>query len=138
MSLNKFFCAGRLVSDPDLKQTTNGTPVATFRLACDRNYKNANGDRETDWFNVVCWRNVAEIINRDFHKGSKILIVGPLQTRTYTDKEGNKRTVTEVKADEFYYLDSFKTDHHKDDKEDDAANDFQEIDDQDAAGDLPF
>jgi single-strand DNA-binding protein len=105
--LNKIFLQGRLVADPELRQTANGVPVATLRLAVDRDTKNKEtGERATDFINVVAWRSSAEFVSRYFSKGRMAIVEGRLQIRSYTDRDGNKRTAAEVVADNIYFGDS--------------------------------
>lgn len=91
---------GRLAADPELKHTPNGVAVTSFTLAVDRNYAKAGEERQTDWIDVVAWRGTAEFICKYFTKGRMISVTGSLQTRSYTDKEGNKRKRVELIADE--------------------------------------
>jgi single-strand DNA-binding protein len=105
--LNKIFLQGRLVADPELRQTANGVPVATLRLAVDRDIRNKEtGERATDFINVVAWRSTAEFVSRYFSKGRMAIVEGRLQIRNYTDRDGNKRTAAEVVADNIYFGDS--------------------------------
>ena len=105
--LNKIFLQGRLVADPELRQTTGGVSVATFRIACDRDFKNREtGERETDFITIVAWRGTADFVSRFFSKGRMAIIEGRLQIRPYTDRDGNKRTAAEVVADNIYFGDS--------------------------------
>ena len=105
--LNKIFLMGRLARDPELRRTQTGTPVASFRLAVDRDFKDRNtGERATDWIDVVAWRQTAEFVSRYFTKGRMAVVEGRLQIRDWTDKEGNKRTTAEVVADHVYFGDS--------------------------------
>ena len=105
--LNKIFLMGRLARDPELRRTQTGTPVASFRLAVDRDFKDRNtGERATDWIDVVAWRQTAEFVSRYFTKGRMAVVEGRLQMRDWTDKEGNKRTSAEVVADNVYFGDS--------------------------------
>ena len=105
--LNKIFLMGRLARDPELRRTQTGTPVASFRLAVDRDFKDRNtGERATDWIDVVAWRQTAEFVSRYFTKGRLAVVEGRLQIRDWTDKEGNKRTTAEVVADQVYFADS--------------------------------
>ncbi len=105
--LNKIFIMGRLARDPELRHTQTGTPVATFRLAVDRDFKDkATGERSTDWIDVVAWSGRAEFVSRYFSKGRMAIVEGRLQMRDWTDKEGNKRTTAEVVADNIYFGDS--------------------------------
>ena len=105
--LNHIVIMGRLVADPELRTTPGGVMVATVRLAVDRDFKNKQtGERETDFINVVAWRQTAEFVSRFFSKGRMAVVEGRLQIRQYTDKEGNKRSAAEVVAENFYFGDS--------------------------------
>ena len=105
--LNHITIMGRLVADPELRTTPQGVTVATMRLAVDRDFKNKQtGERETDFINVVAWRQTAEFVSRFFTKGRMAVVEGRLQIRDWTDKEGNKRTTAEVVADNVYFGDS--------------------------------
>lgn len=109
--LNKVFLQGRLVNDPDVRQTPAGVSVTTFRVAVDRDRKNKDtGEKETDFVTVVAWRSTAEFIYKYFSKGRMAIIEGRLQMRNYTDREGVKRTAAEVVADNIYFGDSKKED----------------------------
>ena len=89
---------GRLVADPELRTTTSGKSVTSFCVAVDRNYVRQGEERQTDFINVVAWRQNADFVTRYFHKGSMIAVQGSIQTRNYEDKNGNKRTAVEVLA----------------------------------------
>ncbi len=105
--LNKIFLQGRLVADPELRQTPSGVSVATFRIAVDRDFKNKEtGEKEADFITVVAWRATAEFVSRYFNKGRMAVVEGRLQMRNYTDRDGNKRTAAEVVADNVYFGDS--------------------------------
>ena len=105
--LNRITIMGRLVADPELRTTPGGVMVATIRLACDRDFKNKQtGERETDFINVVAWRQTAEFVSRYFTKGRMAVVEGRLQIRPYTDRDGNKRTAAEVVAENIYFGDS--------------------------------
>ncbi len=107
--LNKTILQGRLVADPELRQTPNGVATASFRLAAERDFKDkSSGERQADFINVVAWRQTAEFVSRFFSKGSMAIIEGRLQIREYTDKDGNKRTIAEVVADHVYFGESRK------------------------------
>lgn len=109
--LNKIFLQGRLVNDPEVRQTPAGVSVTTFRIAVDRDRKNKDtGEKETDFVTVVAWRSTAEFIYKYFSKGRMAIIDGRLQMRNYTDKDGIKRTAAEVVADNIYFGDSKKED----------------------------
>ena len=99
-SLNKVILIGNLVADPELKQTQNGIMVTTFRIAVSRRFTRAGEQPQADFIDIVCWRQQAEFVTRYFTKGKPILICGSIQTRTWTDKDNNKRYSTEVVADE--------------------------------------
>lgn len=94
--LNVVALQGRLAADPQLRQTNSGKNVASFRIACDRGRKDANGQSVTDWIDCVAWERSADFVCKYFQKGSLIAVDGRLQTRQYTDKNGNNRTATEV------------------------------------------
>ena len=105
--LNHITIMGRLVADPELRTTPQGVTVATMRLAVDRDFKNKQtGERETDFINVVAWRQTAEFVSRFFTKGRMAVVEGRLQIRPYTDRDGNKRTAAEVVAENIYFGDS--------------------------------
>ena len=104
--LNKIILMGRLARDPELRRTGSGIAVTSFRLACDRDFKSQNGEKETDWIDVVAWRSTAEFVSKYFTKGRMAIVEGRLQTRDWTDKEGNKRVATEVVAENVYFGDS--------------------------------
>ena len=104
--LNKVFLQGRLGSDPELRTTPAGVEVATVNIAVDRDRKDANGERQTDWVTIVAWRNTAKFLSTYFRKGRMAIVEGRLQMRSYTDRDGNKRTAAEVVADNIYFGDS--------------------------------
>ena len=105
--LNHIVIMGRMARDPELRHTQTGTPVASFRLAVDRDFKDKNtGERATDWIDVVAWRSTGEFVSRYFSKGRMAVVEGRLQIRDWTDKEGNKRRSAEVIADSVYFGDS--------------------------------
>lgn len=105
--LNHITLMGRLVADPELRTTPSGVPVATFRIAVDRDFKNKQtGEKETDFVTIVAWRSTAEFVSRYFAKGRMVVVDGRLQIRPYTDRDGNKRTAAEVVADSVYFGDS--------------------------------
>ena len=101
--LNKIILQGRLTAEPDLRQTTSGVFVCSFTVAVDRDFKDKNGEKQTDFIYVVAWRNTAEFISKWFHKGSLILVDGSLQSRKYEDKSGQKRTTFDVVANAVYF-----------------------------------
>lgn len=101
--LNKAILVGRLTADPELKTTPNGVSVTSFSIACDRPYSK-DGERQADFINIVAWRGTAEFIAKYFHKGSAIAIDGSIQTRRYTDRDGNNRTAFEVLANSVSFV----------------------------------
>ena len=105
--LNHITIMGRLVADPELRTTPQGVTVATMRLAVDRDFKNKQtGERETDFINVVAWRQTAEFVSRFFTKGRMAVVEGRLQIRDWKDRDGNNRRSAEVVADNVYFGDS--------------------------------
>ena len=105
--LNKVFLQGRLVADPELRHTSNGVAMASFRVAVDRDFKDREtGELKADFIRVVAWRQTAEFVSRFLTKGRMAIVEGKLQTRAYTDRDGNRRFVTEVVADNVYFGDS--------------------------------
>lgn len=106
-NFNKVILGGRITADPELKSTPSGISVTSFTVAVNRRYRGKNGEEtQADFINVTAWRQTAEFITRHFHKASSICIVGSIQTRNYTDKQGQKRYATEVVADEAHFVDS--------------------------------
>lgn len=101
--MNKVVLMGRLIRDPEMKQTRSGVAVAKFAIAVSRRFKNADGEYETDFINCTAWRNTAEFVCKYFSKGSQIAVVGSIQTQKYTDEDGNKRTATGVVVDEVHF-----------------------------------
>lgn len=104
--LNKVICAGRIARDLELKRTQSGVAVCSFTIACDRDFKAQDGSKETDWLNVVAWRNNAEYITKYGSKGRMVIVEGRLQPRKWTDKNGNNRESIEIQADNVYFADS--------------------------------
>lgn len=96
--LNIVAIMGRLVEDPELRTTQQGTNVCTFRIACERSYTPKGQQRQADFINIVAWRQQADFVSKYFRKGSMIAVEGSLQTRQYQDKNGNNRTAVEVVA----------------------------------------
>ena len=97
--INRVIIMGRLVADPELKNTNSGTPVTTFRVAVDRSYVKSGAERQTDFIDIVAWRSTAEFVCRNFRKGALIAVDGQLQTRQYQTKDGQNRTAVEVVAE---------------------------------------
>lgn len=104
--MNRVFLIGNLTRDPELSETPNGISLCRFGIAVNRNYSSADGERQVDFFNITVWRAQAENCGRYLKKGSKVAVLGSLQSRTYEDKEGQKRTVTDIVASEVEFLTS--------------------------------
>jgi len=106
MSVNKVILVGNLGKDPELRYTPSGAAVATFPLATSERFKNRNGEQQekTEWHNIVAWRNLAEICGKYLHKGRQVYIEGRIQTRSYDDRDGNRRYITEIVADQMQML----------------------------------
>ncbi|HEY5673956.1 MAG TPA: single-stranded DNA-binding protein [Malonomonas sp.] len=106
MSVNKVILVGNLGKDPELRYTPSGAAVATFSLATSERYKDKDGNRQekTEWHNIVVWRQLAEICGKYLHKGKQVYIEGKIQTRSYDDRDGNKKYITEIVADQMHML----------------------------------
>lgn len=145
--LNHIVIMGRLARDPELRRTQTGTPVASFRLAVDRDFKDkASGERITDWIDVTAWSYTAEFVSKYFTKGRMAVVSGRLQNQEWTDRNGNKRRFVGVVADSVYWGDArrevdgqsaaskapgYQTPAYQ------PQQDFIEMPD-DGSGDLPF
>ena len=114
--MNKVFLIGRLTRDPELRYTGSNVPVCSFSIAVNRTFTNSNGDREADFINIVVWRKQAENVKNYLSQGSQVAVDGRIQTRNYEDKEGNKRYITEVVADNVEFLGSKKDGNSKGDE----------------------
>ena len=142
MALNKIFLQGRLTRDPELRRTGSGTAVTSFSLACDRDFKSQSGEKETDFIEVVAWKNTAEFVSKYFSKGRMAVVEGRLQIRDWTDKSGNKRTTAEGVAENVYFADSKRSESNDNQKENFNAlsgrvsDDFAPISEED--GEIPF
>ena len=102
--MNKVILIGNLTRDPELTETPSGVAVCRFAIAVSRDYANADGTRETDFFNITVWRGRAETCGKYLKKGNKVAVIGSLQTRSYEDKDGVKRNVTDIVANEVEFL----------------------------------
>ena len=140
--LNKIILMGRLAREPELRRTGSGTAVTSFSLAVDRDFKSQSGEKDTDFIEVVAWKNTAEFVSKYFSKGRMAVVEGRLQIRDWTDKAGNKRTTAEVVADNVYFADSKRSEFNENQKENFNAlsgrvsDDFVPISEED--GELPF
>lgn len=136
--LNKVILQGRLTADPELRYTgvQTGTAVTQFSIAVEQDFKGQNGERGTDFINVVAWRNTAEHICKYFTKGKMIIVCGRLSVRKYTDNEGKTRYITEVVADSVYFAGDKSTTNTTQNNAPQTADDkFEELLDDDG---LPF
>lgn len=131
--LNKIFLMGRLTRDPELRRTQSGTAVASFALAVDRDYKDQDGQRETDFVDIVAWRSTAEFVSKYFSKGRMAVVEGRLQVRSWTDKDGARRRTTEVVADSVYFGDPKRVS----DSDTPATPELREVPPEEE-GELPF
>ena len=137
--LNRVIVMGRLVRDPELRRTQSGTAVTSVRIAVDRDFKDQSGEKQADFFDVVAWRATAEFMVRHFTKGRMAVVEGRLQTREWTDRDGNKRVVTEIIADKVYFGDSKIPQEQQEanfQRLSESMDQFAEIGQED--GELPF
>ena len=107
--LNHITAAGRLTKDPELRRTQNGVAVASFTIACDRDIKDASGNKQTDFIDCVAWRNTAEFVDKYLTRGRMVIVSGRFQMREWTDKNGNNRRNAEILAENVYFADSKRT-----------------------------
>ena len=143
--LNKIIIMGRLTRDPELRRTASSTAVAGFTLAVDRDFKSQSGEKETDFIEVVAWKNTAAFVSKYFSKGRMAVVEGRLQIRDWKDKDGNNRRSAEVVAENVYFGDSKRDGAPAGDYAApmggyaapvSTTSSFSEIEDED--GDLPF
>ena len=128
--LNKVELIGRIAFEPELRSTASNTPVMSVRLACTRDRKDENGEKQTDWIDVVLWRYNAEYVKRFGSKGRLLCVVGRLQSRDWADKNGVKHTAVEVEAESVYFVDNKKTELGN------LQNKFEELNEEEDG--LPF
>jgi single-strand DNA-binding protein len=132
--LNNVIIMGRLTRDPELRRTQGGTTVTSFTMAVDRDFKSQSGEKETDFIDVVAWRNTGEFAAKYLAKGRMAAVEGRIQVRDWQDKDGNRRKSVEVVADNVYFADS-----KRDSKPQESRTvDDQEFDEIEDDGDLPF
>ena len=132
--LNNVIIMGRLTRDPELRRTQGGTAVTSFTMAVDRDFKSQSGEKETDFIDVVAWRNTGEFAAKYLAKGRMAAVEGRIQVRDWQDKDGNRRKSVEVVADNVYFADS-KRDSKPQESRTVDEQEFDEIEDD---GDLPF
>ena len=133
--MNNICITGRLTSAPEIKKTTSGVSVCSVSIAVVRDYK-ANGEKATDFIPCVFWRGTAEFVGKYFSKGDMIAVVGSLESRKYTDKDGNNRTVWEVKADKVSFCGGKK--EASQDNTNDNTQTFEDVSEEISDEDLPF
>ena len=104
--MNVAILMGRLTADPELRHTTSGIAVTSFTIAIDRRFTKAGEEKQTDFINIVAWRQTAEFVANYFRKGQLVAVEGSIQTRKYQDKEGNNRTAFEVVANNVHFAES--------------------------------
>ena len=132
--LNKIVLMGRMTRDPELRQTPTGNSVVSFTLACDRDFAAQGAEKETDFVDIVAWRNTAEFVSKYFSKGRMAVVSGRLQIRNWEDKDGNKRKTAEIVAESVYFCDSKRSESGTPAE---TSGEFQELPD-DEKGELPF
>ena len=131
--MNKAILIGNLTKNPELSETSSGVSYCKFSIAVNRPFTNADGDREVDFFNIVTWRGQAETCAKYLAKGKKVCVVGSIQNRSYEDKDGNKRTATDIVASEIEFLTPRDDDDNTADKAEKRPR-LEEVEDDD----LPF
>lgn len=141
MAVNKIILVGNVGKDPEVRYLENGVAVAKFPLATSENYKNKNGERvsNTEWHNIVAWRGLAEIAEKYVKKGNQLFIEGKLASRSWDDKEGNKRYITEVIVNNMQMLDKrSKPSEQSSDSVDNSSNNNSDDNNSIEDDDLPF
>lgn len=138
--LNRCVIMGRLTGDPVMRYTQSQTPVASFSLACERDFTNRSEEKEVDFINCAAWRNTADFVTKYFHKGSMAVVSGRLQIRSYTDKDDRRREVSEIIVDNIYFADSKHTGQPggPNDREVLTPSAFEELEGDVEKDDLPF
>ena len=141
--LNIITLMGRLTRQPELRYTQTGTAVASFGLAVERDFKDGNDNKQTDFIDVVAWRNTAEFVSKYFVKGQLATVSGRLQIRDWQDKDGNKRRSAEVVADNVYFAESKKAREGGDgvphqQEQEPSQGTFTDLGDPEDSGELPF
>lgn len=134
--LNNIVIMGRLTADPILRRTQNGVAVASFTLACERDFAAQGETRETDFIDIVAWRYTAEFVEKYFSKGQMAIVTGRLQIRNWQDKEGNKRRSAEILADHVYFGEAKRDKTTQGEPQYDPQGGFSEIEDIDTT--LPW
>ena len=137
--INHITAAGRLTKDPELRRTQNGVAVASFAIACDRDIKDASGNKQTDFIDCVAWRNTAEFVDKYLTRGRMVIVSGRLQMREWTDKSGAKRKNAEILAENVYFAYSKRAVENTEKNETKEAAQAVDFDQVEIDGDeLPF
>ncbi len=139
--LNVCVLIGRLTADPELRYTVNGIAVANFRLAVDRPFTNREGERETDFHDIVCWRKLAETVGANLNKGRLVAVKGMVQARNWETAEGERRRTVEIVADEVKFLDwpSDRSGSSRSKKTNDqGVDEFEDLFEEDFEDEVPF
>ena len=136
--MNVVVLIGRLTADPELRYSVNGTAVTNFRLAVDRSFTSKDGTRETDFINIVCFQRLAETVANHLNKGRLVAVNGRLQVRNWETQEKERRTSTEVVANEVRFLDWPDDGKRSPRKESSAPDSFDDLFDEDISNDVPF
>lgn len=143
--MNKVFLIGRLTKDPELTTTTSGVSVCKFSLAVDRKFKNRDGEKEADFLPIIAWRELGDLCGKYLRKGKQCAVTGSIQIRSYDDRDGNRRYVTEIIAEEVQFLTPKNNDDYDDEYDEPVkkmpagkkkpVSELEEVDDDE---DLPF
>lgn len=134
--LNTITIMGRLTRDPELRRTSSGVAVASFTLACERDFAPQGADKETDFVDIVAWRSTAEFVSKYFTKGRMAVVSGRLQIRNWEDKEGSKRRSAEILSDHVYFGEAKRDKTTQGEPQYDPQGGFSEIEDTDTT--LPW
>lgn len=135
--MNSIIIKGRLTKDPELRNTNSGIAVCNISVAVDRSYQSKDGEKQSDFFDCVFWKQGAEFVSRYFHKGQEILVSGEMQSRKYTDKDGNNRTAWEIQNCHAEFCGP-KANSYSDDAPAAQTEEFTPVDASTDGGDLPF
>lgn len=135
--LNRIVVMGRLTKNPEIRRTANGTAVTSITLAVERDFKEQNGEKKTDFIDVVAWKNTAEFVSQYFSKGRMAVVEGRLQLRDWKDQNGNNRRNAEIIAENVYFGDSKHSESYAERNESDV-NPAPEIREEQEDGELPF
>ena len=138
MSLNHITIMGRLTRDPELRTTQSGVNVASFTVACDRDYQKGGTEDKTDFIDCVAWRQTGDFVSKYFKKGSMIAVSGRLQSRMWVDRDENKRTAWEINAENVYFGGDKKQENTSYQGVNVNASAFEDLDDDEETGQLPF